>query len=415
MKDMFRRALLLCFAGLVAPVTTAAQDIPRAQVVFDRYMSPAAGAAGLLAIQHLITSAEDRLLPSVLGDERKRLPLVGGALYRAGKLIGFDVPQDHMLMVVGHEVFGHGARMRELGAGSISYSFDGPIPYGHGGAATSFSGELPDSPLALLSLEMSGIEAQNVLSDAVADQALSSGRLHYRQAWLYFESRYLGMTYMLHATDHSVEGHDVADFVRTFRDACEQPACTPIPLSDIKRGAKLTLADPMLYYALYGFAAAYIGEGKTTSGMPMIPIGGVRALPSLGFQLTPYGTERIIRTTLIGSNRSLTRIAIRFGDTGASTPWAVDVQAPPLHLYRRLVTRVSGSIWRQPPFLADHTSEPLETGAAGMATVVLPLNRIPRARRLSVTVTAGYKAAGFVPGEQLDKGFVLRGGVVLVR
>jgi len=43
-------------------------------------------------------------------------------------------------MVVGHEVFGHGARLREIGAGDIRYRF-APIPYGGGGAVTEFEGD----------------------------------------------------------------------------------------------------------------------------------------------------------------------------------------------------------------------------------------------------------------------------------
>src|SRR5947207_6697517 len=232
-----------------------------------------------------------------------------------------------MLLVLGHEVFGHGARLRELGVGHISYSFDGPVPYTHGGAVTSFSGQVPDTPLTFLTIEMAGIEAQNVMADAIAERGLSRGRLHYREAWLYFENRYLAMTYMLDATNHAPEGHDVADFTRTFADACRAPDCTPVSLRAIKRGAKLTLGDPMLYYALYGFASSYIAQGQTTSPLPLIPLGSfsghaVRVLPSLGFQLTPYGTERILRGAFVSGSKDhdakVMTLALRVGNTGAS-------------------------------------------------------------------------------------------------
>ena len=42
--------------------------------------------------------------------------------------MALDMPQDHLLMVVAHEVFGHGARFRELGDGRIRYGFDAPHP-----------------------------------------------------------------------------------------------------------------------------------------------------------------------------------------------------------------------------------------------------------------------------------------------
>ena len=92
-------------------------------------------------------------------------------------------------MVVAHEVFGHGARFRELGDGRIRYGFDAPIPYGSGDAFTRFNGLFPVSPLANLNVSAAGIEAQHSLADAIAERAVARGRLHYREAWLYFESR----------------------------------------------------------------------------------------------------------------------------------------------------------------------------------------------------------------------------------
>src|SRR5262249_38682896 len=152
-------------------------------VVFDRYMTPSAGVEDLLTLQRGLAALEDRVLPLKLGGERKRPMLLAGILYRAGKFVGFDLPQDHMLLVGGHEVFGHGARLRELGSGRIDYSFDAPLPYGHGGAVTNFSGEFPDTPLAMLTIESAGIEAQNAMADSIGETAIARGRLHYREAW----------------------------------------------------------------------------------------------------------------------------------------------------------------------------------------------------------------------------------------
>ncbi len=57
----------------------------------------------------------------------------------------------------------------------------------------------------------------------------------------------------------SREGNDVADFARTMTDACTAPACRLISLHDLKRGARLMLAAPLLYFAVYGFAGSYVG------------------------------------------------------------------------------------------------------------------------------------------------------------
>src|SRR5438045_3884796 len=119
-----RSASILTILFVVAARAVGAQTSNQASVVFDRYMSPSAASEDLLTVQSELRTLEDRVLPLKFKDERRRLPLLAGVTYRAGRLMLLDVPQDHMLLVVAHEVFGHGARLRELGAGHISYSFD---------------------------------------------------------------------------------------------------------------------------------------------------------------------------------------------------------------------------------------------------------------------------------------------------
>jgi hypothetical protein len=191
--------LTLAAAALLAtPSRAAAQPTPSREpqpvIVFDQYLTPVTGALNLITVQRGLASIEDHFLPLKLGTERTRLGLAAGILYRAAKFTGLDVAQDHMFLVVQHEFFGHGARLRELGAGHIGYGFDAPIPYGPGGGVTRFDGEIPDSPLAILAIESSGIEAQHSLADALAARALARGRFQYREAWHYFETRYKAPT-----------------------------------------------------------------------------------------------------------------------------------------------------------------------------------------------------------------------------
>jgi hypothetical protein len=71
-------------------------------------------------------------------------------------------------------------------------------------------------------------------------------------------------------------------------------------------------------------------------------------------------------------------------------------------------------LWRQPDILADQTSDPLHVGAGATATVAVPLPSFLRSRWSDfIQVTAGYKARGYVPGEQLSGGAVLRAGITL--
>jgi len=84
-------------------------------------------------------------------------------------------------------------------------------------------------------------------------------------------------------------------------------------------------------------------------------------------------------------------------------------------LFRSARAGVTVNVWRQPPLLGDHTSEPLKMGAAAAATITLPLRRFTRTDWLRAKLTAGYKAEGFVPGDQLSGGIVIRAGLTTSR
>jgi hypothetical protein len=416
-RQAARAAVMSIVFSTVAAGVARAQELRQDTIMYDRYMTPIAGAEALLTVQHLLASAEDRWLPRKIGDESRRPLLALGILYRTAKFTALDMPQDHLLMVAAHEVFGHGARFRELGHGRIGYGFDAPIPYGSGDAFTSFRGEFPVSPLASLNISASGIEAQHSLADAITESAVRRGRIHYREAWLYFESRITGMTYILTASPHSAPGHDVADYLKAFEKACRRP-CEPSTRNDLQRRAWLALGDPLLYYAFYGVAVSYIGNGNTTGPIPMIPVGGgVRMLPSVGFALAPYGGEWIVRAEFDKDkprSRRITRASVRVGNTGASTTWGLAVGGADLLHVKGLRVGATVDVWRQPELLADATSDPLKIGAGATMTTVVPLPRVLRPPWIDgIHVTAGYKAQGYVPGEQLSGGGVLRLGVAL--
>lgn len=414
------RAFLFGVVASFCAGAAYAQPAAAHAVVFDSYMTPIAGAEGLLTLQHLLAAAEDRWLPLKIGSERSRAGFALNLLYRSGKFLALDIPQDHAFLVVAHEVFGHGARFRELGDGRIRYGFDAPIPYGDGEAFTRFDGFFPVSPIANLTVAAAGIEAQHSLADAITERATDRGRLHYREAWLYFESRMAAVGYMLSASPTSSEGHDVADYLDTFHEACTAP-CVPLTRRHVQRRALLALADPLLYYSMYGFAVSYIGNGRATGPMPMIPIGaGTRIMPSVGYALAPYGGEWMLRTSFQQEHRAkteawrVTGIALRVGNTGASRTWALSARARDVLRVRRLRIGVAVDLWRQPHVLADRTSDAHQVGGGAVGSVVVPLPRWFRTRWSDgLHVAAGYKSQGFVPGEQLSGGAVLRVGIAL--
>ena len=390
----------------------AAQDAPPYVVMLDRDMTPAAGTFDLLAVHRAVAAVEDRWLPPVRFDESTLLTRTLGIGYRFGKWFGLDLPQDHFLMVVGHEVFGHGARLREIGARNIRYGFDTPIPYGHGGAVTSFAGDLLLTRADALGIDAAGIEAQNVLADHIARQALRARALPYRDAWLYIESRLDGLRYIRSVSPRSPEGHDVRSFLLDFNDECDPPACTTLDASALKRRALLMLADPMLAYAGYAWAVAYLVRGGPTAAVPMIPLPhDVRYLPAVRFEMTPYGTAVTTEHTIVRRGR-LTSISVGAGDTGGRRAWQIGIAAVDVLRSARARGDLDLSLWQQPALDAPPGAQVVAAGALGAATARIPLGYRSRlGERAAVLVQAGYKSDGFVRGERLHAGPILRVGL----
>jgi hypothetical protein len=107
-------------------------------------------------------------------------------------------------------------------------------------------------------------------------------------------------------------------------------------------------------------------------------------------------------------------VTLRVGDTGAESTWGISGRAADVLRVKGLRIALAIDVWRQPELLAEHTSDEQQMGAGALATVVLPLPRFLRTRwSEGLHVAAGYKSQGFVPGEQLAGGAVVRAGITL--
>lgn len=412
-----RGTLALAVLGVLAvsvPRATAQAQPPLA-VVVDPYMMPASGAIDLLTAQQALTTVEDRWLPPRRFDESTPVTRTLGIAYRFAKWFGLDLPQDHFLMVVGHEVFGHGARLREVGASGIRYHFDAPIPYGGGGASTEFDGEVRVARADVLAVDTAGIEAQNAIADAIGRRALAGGALPYREAWLYLESRLAGLGYIRSVSPHSEPGHDVASFLLDLNDGCDPPACQPLRGSTLKRRALLMLADPLLAASVYGWAASYLVRGDTALVVPTIPLPrDIRYLPAIRFEMTPYGTEWTMEHNFAVDGR-LTSVSVRIGDASGTRAWGVGVVADAIVRRERVTAGVTADLWRQPALDAPPNPKELATGALAMGIAKLALGHRAPVDRAGVYVQGGYKSAGFVRGERLHAGPILRVGITFSR
>ena len=284
------RALVVASAVSAAAVSPVFAD-QTTPVLVDSDMTAGAGATVIVALGAAVSRAEDTVVPDRLFVERgwkRRTTNVG---YRALKFWYFDVPQEELLLVVNHEVFGHGARLRELFDGRIGYRIDVPTPYGPGGGATFFNFDREPTYEDLLAVSAGGMEANGVAAGLMSHRAFLDRRMRPRDALRYLGFELDIVTYVLRTGDGSESpGHDVFSFLQTYNEQADLVGAPSLTAQTLRREVLLGLANPMLGYAIFGIGR-YLWNGATDVAVPALTVAGVRYLPIMRYRLTPYGTE----------------------------------------------------------------------------------------------------------------------------
>ena len=402
---------LVLFVGLSGPA--AAQSTT--PVLFDRHMTIGAGATVSQALGEAIARAEDAFIPVRLFEERGASRRTANFAYRFLKLTFFDVPQEQLIWVTNHEVFGHGARLRERFDGSIDYEIDAPAPYGDGGGLTRFSFDRAPTIGELLAIDVAGMEASAVAADVMAGRAVADGRMTPRDAIRYIGFELDTFTYILRTGDEPEDdGHDVSDFLQAYNEVVRVRGGSALQARTLRREALGILANPMLGYAIYGIGR-HLLDGSTDVRVPSLKVGGVRYLPMVRYRLTPYGTEWALTNEIAASGRAM-QIELRLGRAPAAKPWGVAVEGRELASWRQWRLNAAADVWRQPLFFdaSESTSAPARMGAQLRLRAERAL--IPvwfGTGRATAIVEVGAKSAGFVPGEPLGAGVTVRAGVGL--
>ena len=411
---LLRTAVLavILTAGAAVSVSAGQSTSP---LLVDRDMSAGAGAVLMATAGEALARAENRVVPHRLFEERGVGRRAANVTYRLGRFLFFDAPQEKFLMVVNHELFGHGARLRERFDGPIGYTIRMPEPYGPGGASTIFAFDREPSPPERLSVHAGGMETSGVAADVVATRALSRGVMTPRDALRYVEFELDTLSYVLGMHDDGEEpGHDVHDFLETYNGWAARTGGAPLTPRTLKRQALVSFANPMIAYAVWGIGR-YLATGEDASPIPALTFGGVRYLPLMRYRLTPFGTEWALVNELGGSMRP-TQVELRVGRAPSVRPWGLSVRHRELPAWGEWTIDLGVAVWRQPRLLETGGPVRLDTPFGGEVRGRLERPLVPvwfSTQKASLIVDLGAKSEGFVPGEPLAAGPVVRAGIGL--
>lgn len=407
------RAVALTVLVCVGVPATSAGQTP-SPILIDRHMTVGAGATVAAAVGELVARGEDAVVPHRLFVGRGVPKRTGNVAYRLFKVVLFDLPQENVLLVVNHEVFGHGARLRERFDASIDYQIDAPGPYGDGGGATSFGLRVEPTTAEWLAVGAAGMEADGVAAGLIAHRAFVDRRMRPRDAMRYLAFELDTLAYVLGTGDGPEEaGHDVFGFLEDYNAAAFAAGARELTAKNLRRQVLAGFANPMLGYAVFGIGR-YIWNGATDVPVPALDIAGVRYLPYMRYRLTPFGTEWAVINELAGRIRPL-QIELRVGRSPNATPFGVGVRREEVATLREWRLDVAAELWRQPPIDGDSFESitgAQRWGAQVRGRVERPLNRTRFGDRpLTLIVDLAVKTQGFVAGEPIGAGFVGRAGI----
>jgi hypothetical protein len=307
-----------------------------------------------------------------------------------------------------HERFGHGYRILESGGGIAKIVYNPPPPF-----SFKFSGLTQIYPTNFtiqqeLMLRLGGSETNLVLTDITRKNILLDERFNYNfsLAYLYGSNDMPGYTAF-------VNNNPAADPTQ-YRQNINQ-LYRGEPLSGVKMKAYSFIAlftDPMNFYALKSVFYDYIIKGIHSSKVGMIKLSKrLKYLPRYRFEYTPYGPELVyqnyfkIDSKLLLLSFSHSDPALPNSKRFATTIWNIKPT-------NYLAFNLSGQLWDQPSIEFYQNDKLIASkGFGGQFISTVNYDIIKEKNIFGFTLQAGYKSTGYAIGEQLNKGWIIRGGL----
>ncbi len=313
-----------------------------------------------------------------------------------------------------HEVFGHGARGRELGLEPI-YQFSLPQPYraifspddhADHSAFTQFQATHPPQQDRDLATSLAGIEANLRTAHLVqADMVKHDGVVHHADLLAYFGK----LVYSSSVYDPRVlsktgfdGGNDVSSYVTLLADRFNRfrPEERTAIAKRLQTAYIWNFMDPTLGLAAYATVRRVVlGDRYVQAPLPHILGATVYAAPR--FNLSPFGAEHYI-DVFMARGGALLDVYGRVGSSGLASYTGGGVHLTDVAVSRRVRLGAELDLWSQPETLLDVRNayvRPQVFGASGGVTGAVSIGA-----GFGAMGKLAYKSAGYLQGQPLDEG-----------
>lgn len=412
---------ILGFAITLAGAGPARADEPTTRPPVDLVVGPDFGAEpGAMTVTSLgrLAWRYEELLPlGAARPSRDQAPLwVLDRLAWIAKTILVDIPLADLQAVTIHEVFGHGARARELGF-RVGYSFKLPFPYGPVLAPgdddyeglTSYQERAPKADDAGQLFTTGGVEANAVTARLLARTFVGEGGwAHHGELMVYGASK-LAYAARITAPSFRQPGGPVA----SSNDAESYVSNLQVRFGRVRADERATIAkrvqtayywhfaDPLLVWSVWAELVDVLAGSQRYARAPLPRVLGADFLPLPRVWLAPHGVENELSVLAKGGDWLVEGYG-RVGTTGLARSWGAGASLEDRHDDRRVRLGAAVDVWRQPALDLERRAffdRPSLLGGSLSAT--LRLRVLSGAGLLG---KAGYKTDGWLPGQRADAG-----------
>lgn len=418
---MFKK---IFFISLLITTLVASAQLIRAEdsycLILDKNLSSYTGAHNIITLHRGIYELENSLLKTKWFEENNFVNKSAGIVYRLSKSILIENVIDHMSFLTQHEVFGHGARYREIGFKNNKFSLHLMFPYGdaQGRART---GEL-DSPRYISSHEhlamiIGGSASNTILSNVLKYKWIERQSINFRETILYLISHHDLNSYILRTKlgMRSSRSNDILNYLRVINEqqGFYDENRYSLTLDHLSKQALIHVLDPFQYFSLFTYFVTYVWSGKENFKLPMIKVLGLKYLPSFHLGLSPFGSEFYFENFFLYDEK-IFNFFIRYGDPTFYRFWGLGIESLNLINHNRLSLDSRLNIWNQPPLLLGEEKNSQGKSGLGGSLFITAFYKITNTRpQISLVAEMGYKSSGYVQGEMLSEGLTLRAGLGL--
>ena len=353
------------------------------------------------------------VLPEIAIDDSRFPGNVLGVLGRGLKLVLVDEPIAELTSEISHEVGGHGGRARELGL-EPTFLFYLPIVYrkvfapdddARAGAYTQFlTTNAVEGDRARLGT-LGGLEANYVHAWWINARIVRArGRVHHGDLLVYLASKLPYSDSMFNVSDEGDAGNDVSSYVTHLQDRFNrwEPGARRAIARRLGAGYVWNLIDPTLFYALYGTLVANVGQGRTTTKMPLPRIGDTTVFLSPRFALSPFGAEQTLDVFLSDRRGRMLDVYGRVVSSGLADAYGVGARVLGIQAGSRTTLGAEIDLWRQPEIVLEARGLYDRAQRVGLNAAAFYDLRVVSI--LGITGKLGAKTEGWVMGQPVGGG-----------